>query len=270
MEFSDFEQGVLKGIAECKGRVKHCCENAILHLEKAWIIRELDKEMAIFRGITAEEEAATGLFLCLKQHGYNNSDKINFKNHQHKLGLYPFLRHVGNHLSGSLFTDGSPFHNFRLANITIGNRRAVEIVFSLRGTDLEARPRPPLHMSISKGRGGELVAFNRDFMELSLSDCYPNAKKYIESVANTRNLLLYAANQGKPVVSGDIEENLKSQKLKVIALLVIVLLIDPWEKEEGQSSFIQQVLDSFLMLLNKIHEEDAVHSKQLNSFPLDQ
>ena len=51
--------------------------------------------MAVFRAITAEEEAATAIFLALKEHGYENADKIKFKKHPYKQALEPFLRSIG-------------------------------------------------------------------------------------------------------------------------------------------------------------------------------
>ncbi len=38
--------------------------------------------------------------------------------------------------------------------------------------------------------------------------------------------------------------------------LVVLLLIDPWEKEAGKSLFVQQALDSFLVLLGQISDDD--------------
>ncbi|MCB1605317.1 MAG: hypothetical protein KDI59_11755, partial [Xanthomonadales bacterium] len=75
MEFSGFEEKILGAVEDCKGSVKHCARNAINHLEKAWVIRDIDIEMAVFRGITAEEEAASAVFHCLKNHRYSNAHK---------------------------------------------------------------------------------------------------------------------------------------------------------------------------------------------------
>ena len=34
-------------------------------------------------------------------------------------------------------------------------------------------------------------------------------------------------------------------------------MIDPWEKEEGSSSFVQQALDSYLLLLQRIEGHEV-------------
>lgn len=260
MEFTPFEQKVIEAVKECKSEVKHCCENAIRHLEKAWTIREIDKEMTFFRGITAEEEAAVALFFCLKQHGYGNAGKILFKQHPYKLGLYPFLRHIGNHLSGTLFTERSPFEKFRLRMTEVSGRKAVEIVFRIKGKDIDVKPIPPLHFSISDHETGLLKTYDIDFKKLYVGDNYSDSLKYIKEVANQRNRLLYAKSSGKPEVKGDMEKYLVEQKMKVFLFIIIVLLIDPWEKAEGPSIFVQQTLDSYLLLQKRIEKEDIIIS----------
>ena len=262
MEYTKFQQSVIEAIKDCKSEIKNCCENALLHLEKAWLLKDIDKEMAVFRGITAEEEAAIAVFFCLKQHQYNNADKLQFKQHHTKLGLYPFLRHIGNHLVGTLFSESSPFENHRLKLTEVKGRKALEIVFKIKGHNLDARPLPPLHFNILNHDTGEVQTYDIDFKKMYLGDNYKDSLKYIEEVANQRNRLLYANSAGKPKVDGDIEKYLNFQKIKVFLFIYIVLLIDPWEKEEGSSGFVQQSLDSYLLLLNKIQKEDVIKAQQ--------
>jgi hypothetical protein len=71
LELSELDQEVKNIVEEqAKGLVKSCAKNAIRHLEKAWDIKDIDPEMSIFRAITAEEEAATSIFIALKEKGY--------------------------------------------------------------------------------------------------------------------------------------------------------------------------------------------------------
>lgn len=56
-----------------------------------------------------------------------------------------------------------------------------------------------------------------------------------------------------------VQENLKyliEQKKKVFLFIIIILLIDPWEKQEGPAPFVQQTLDSYLLLQERIQKED--------------
>lgn len=264
MEYTKFQQSVIEAIKDCKSEIKNCCENALLHLEKAWLIKDIDKEMTVFRGITAEEEAAISVFFCLKKHQYLNANKLQFKKHPTKLGLYPFLRHIGNHIASSLFSESSPFENFRIKLVEVKGRKALEIIFKLKGHNLDVRPTPPLHFNVSNHYTGELHTYDIDFKKMYLGDNYKNSLKYIDEVANQRNKLLYANSAGKPKVEGDMEKYLNLQKMKVFLFIYIVLLIDPWEKTEGSSGFIQQALDSYLLLLNKIQKEDVIKAQQIN------
>ena len=64
--------------------------NALRHLTRAWMIRELDPQMAVFRSITAEEESASAVFRAVKRLGYSGSRYLNPRNHVHKNALFPF------------------------------------------------------------------------------------------------------------------------------------------------------------------------------------
>jgi hypothetical protein len=46
--------------------------NALRHIDMGLQIKDIDADMAYFRGITAEEEAATGLLLTIKRHQYEH------------------------------------------------------------------------------------------------------------------------------------------------------------------------------------------------------
>jgi hypothetical protein len=83
-----FEEEFDRELANCindsaKGYSKQCARSAIHHLELAWKIKDVDPEMAIFRAITSEEEAATAIFIALKDKGYLNAKKIKFKKHSY-------------------------------------------------------------------------------------------------------------------------------------------------------------------------------------------
>lgn len=53
-------------LEKCEGRVKTAGLNALNHIGKARQIAEIDPQMACFRAICAEEEAATSLLASLR------------------------------------------------------------------------------------------------------------------------------------------------------------------------------------------------------------
>jgi len=256
MEFSDFENNLIEALDDCRGAIKHCSKNAIKHLEKSWKIRKIDMEMAIFRGITAEEEATSALFYCLKNHQYKNANQLLFKEHTHKLSAFPFIQGIGNFLSSFLSQESSPFGDFQIKFTEISNRKAIELSVNIPAENITATPTPPLHFVITNQETGKPRTFEDDFKKLISGESYTDILKYIKDKATTRNELLYANNQGRPKVEGDIELYLNNQKSKVMILLIITLMIDPWERKEGKSLFVQQALNSFLLLLKRIDESE--------------
>jgi len=258
MDFTIFEKKIIEAIGECKGAIKSCGKHSIQHLEKAWAIRELDAEMAVFRGITAEEEAASALFYCLKQHKYKNSSKIAFREHKHKLGLFPFIQGAGKFLGQFLLQDSFPFDRFQIHYTEKNGRKGLELHLLMRNGDYTAQPIPPLHFTISDPKTGMVCTFERSFQELITGDGYDDTLKYLKDIANTRNKLIYADEAGMPKFSGDINGYLVWQKKKVMLFLQIILMIDPWEKTEGSSLFVQQALDAFLLMLDRI-STDEIH-----------
>ena len=78
---------------------KKCFEAAFSHLEFAYKLADLDPAMALFRSITAEEEAATGLLRALQARKYPKSGNLQVKNHLHKVAVFPFILGIIKHTS---------------------------------------------------------------------------------------------------------------------------------------------------------------------------
>jgi hypothetical protein len=256
MDFDEFELNIIAAIDGCTGSVKNCAQNSIRHLNKGWDLREMDTEMAVFRGITAEEEAAAAIFYTLKNHKYKNAKKISFKDHSHKLGLYPFLRGIAQFLHETLGNETSPVDKYSLAIIDVKNRKAVELQLNLHQINKTGRPIPPLNFSIKDYITGEPISFEKNFQNLIVDKNHKDSQKYIHHIASLRNKLLYATSSGKPKVKGNINNYLFAQKKKVFNYLIILLMIDPWEKAEGSSIFVQQALNAYLLLLQKIESSE--------------
>lgn len=100
--------------------------------------------MVFFRAITAEEEAATVIFYSLKRLGYDNAEKLNTHNHEHKISLYSFLIAVNNYLA-SIGTFPFPV-SFVVKEHD--NKKTVSIRIQLPNS-IYGEPDPPLNFSIS-------------------------------------------------------------------------------------------------------------------------
>jgi hypothetical protein len=76
-----------------------------------------------------------------------------------------------------------------------------------------------------------------------------NAKsfcKYSNELANLRNKILYASNDGIPVAQ-ITEGHLKRKESIILSFLIVYLLISQYDE---QQLFVQQALDAFLKILN--------------------
>lgn len=246
------EQFIIDAIGECSGAVKYCGLNAIRNLSLAQQIKDIDPGMAAFRGITAEEEAATALFFSVKNQGYKNAEKILFKDHSHKQALYPFLQSISSFIAPVSQHSSFPFETYQLRYATFEGRKAVKLHFMIKGVDKYVEPIPPLNFSITQMPSGKVHTFEKEFEALASGDSFSNVLKYVSDIANTRNKLLYATEAGMPGIT-NTDPFLEGQKKRVFRILTIVLLTDPWIRE-GRSEFVQQALDSFLLILKRIDE----------------
>ena len=91
IELTEIQKEIKGLILDTPPPGKHCARSAIRHIEKAWEIKDIDREMAGFRAITGEEESVTAIFHSLKRRKYKASGKLNPWKHVHKVAMYPFL-----------------------------------------------------------------------------------------------------------------------------------------------------------------------------------
>lgn len=213
----------------CSGRTKTAGINAINHIFKAKQLAEIDPQMACFRAICAEEEAATSLLASLKDQGYPLSDQYHMWSHENKAGVAIFIKSVVSWFKGSLLFDGLPLEEPRLVMTDEPGRPAIELVFALKGTDKCLRPRPPLHI-IAQGAVSMKDQIGGHLRKEVKKKFAAEVKAVIKIRANERNLLLYASDEGLPGCFSNVDGYLLNQAAIVNALLTAVGLIDPWRK----------------------------------------
>lgn len=224
--------------------------NSVRHLNTAWKIRELDPQMAIFRSLTAEEEAATGLFLSLKRRGYEGANKLNQRNHIHKNAVIPLFDAITRVLAkvGSQMPPSQLYLDSKENPVQLRSR--FEHKHPQTGKTVWAAPQPPLHFSVSSLKTGEEMKkedFSAGIDEIVSETNVKNIIDYIRNRANLRNQLLYAATDGYPSINGDIEPMLKRYQKNVFIILRMFMMIDPYPQ---QQLFVQQALHAFMRTLN--------------------
>jgi hypothetical protein len=249
LELSELDQEVKNIVEEqAKGLVKSCAKNAIRHLEKAWDIKDIDPEMSIFRAITAEEEAATSIFIALKEKGYENASKIKLKNHTYNNGISPFFLAISQFMADASRFQWFPFKHYNLIVKSSEVPKKLELSFVLLN-DVGAMPIPPLNFSIKKNN--KLYHFENELNEITSGESRDQFIKHIKQLANLRNCLIYANHEGIPTVNSEIEGHLRLRKKIVFNFLRVLCLIFPYSQK---ASFVQQALNAYLKMLGDIQE----------------
>ncbi len=221
---------------------------AFIHLSLAHRLKDIDPAMAIFRAITAEEEAATGLLRALQNRGYADPGQLLPKDHLQKAAVYPYLRAIAKHVSYLRVTG---IKEVRLGIPRDEEKPKLQLVFLFDGENdgIVARPDPPLNLTIREG--GEVVDYQRYFRELISPIGFEDIRKYLNVKKNQRNLLLYASSQGLLDPGTVADSTLTDYKHRIMTILKAALLI--WPYTEAQP-FVQEAVRSFIGLVGRLRK----------------
>lgn len=230
---------------------KKCFEAALIHLEFAHQIAELDPAMAMFRSITAEEEAATALFRSLQKLKYPRADELQSKFHLHKAAAFPFILSVIKH-STSIKFGGVENIKMGIPKNESPPRLTIALVLTGQLQGAYAHPNPPLNLKLTEGNDNQPPDYRRYLVELLDADSLKDIRKYFEQKANQRNILLYAGPQGLMKPLQDIQEYLAQQKNCVVVLLKSTLLIWPYKELQP---FVADLIEAFLLAVQRVQSE---------------
>lgn len=248
--FSKWDLEVAKAFAKLRGRPRHCGFNALRGLKRAWAIAPLDPEMALFRAITAEEEAATALMFALQRRRYPGAAKLDPRNHVHKAGWSPFLRTVETVMAEC----GFPSPNFRIDAASTPPRLDVFVPSEELGLEPGhlASPDEPLNGLLRAGSINQGAARVMDFQAELQRQANAGGKQDIRALiraeANLRNLLLYASDNGFTVVERP-DEFLIRRRRPVMLLLTLTVAILQTPKHQ---LLAVQVVEGYLRAIGKI------------------
>lgn len=251
--FTAWELEVERALKKVRGRPRHAGLNALRGLRRAWLIAPIDPEMAVFRAITAEEEAATALIAALQRRRYPSATKLNPRRHEDKAGWSPFLQTVEKVFAES----GVPPLRYRIDADATPPRIDIFIpgaAYGL-GNDIVATPDEPLNGFMSEGGEGRpttVMRFRDQLHRRAVDGGAQNMREFIRAEANLRNRLLYAADSGWPVVKhpdGFLVE--KRRPVSLLLSLTIAIL---------QTSMHQllavQAVEAYLEALGRMTDEN--------------
>lgn len=230
------------------GRGKHCARSAVRNMTRAWALKSIDPEMAAFRALTAEEEAASALLYSLKRHHYQLSEQLKPREHVQKAAVYPFFLSVESLLAKGIPPEKDPHVEFD------ESEPEPRLRIKVRGFDQNGilhwiYPVPPLHFDVRIDE--QITDFSDQINELV---SHRNAKTIIDFArrrANRRNQLLFAWDTGVPNIQG-IDDVLTEQERITYRILTIFLLVDPYPIKQ---MFVGQCLHAFLKMLKLTPKE---------------
>jgi hypothetical protein len=251
MELTDFDRkcfGLLEAMPGCHS--KHCFRSAIRHLELGEKLYPVDRSMGVFRYITAEEEAATGLIRCLQENGYENASELKPNRHPHKHAVIPFFSILAQFVED----------RFRQFGITIDlffdDRQDPHAVrLQVQMAEVTLIPDPPLNFTFL--HEGKRFSYRPQIDAYAAKHGVKAITKHIDKSANLRNLLLYAAPQGMPSPVEVEDKFFTAYQNKVLAMLRTYLMIAPYKE---RLPFVQDSLDAILNMLGTL-KLDHIHDE---------
>lgn len=251
MEFplTAFGEGLLTAARKLTGRPKWASVHAILGLKRAWRIAPIDPEMALFRAITAEEEAATALITALKIRRYPNAERLNHKDHGHKNGLYPFVRGIEIMFAES----GWPSPTLRLQHEGRTPRIDVHIPSEAIGLapGRQVTPNEPLNLTahrIPSDSSERIVEdFSNQLQALAQGRGAKDIAEVIATEANLRNRLLYAADNGVPKVD-NVDPELIARRKRILLLVGLTITI---LQTKAHQLFAVQAVQAYVGVLGR-------------------
>jgi hypothetical protein len=244
-ELSAFQRSVLDHAIKTKGYGGKAAASCKRYIERAWALKDEMPEVAVFLAITAEEEAASAVFGGLQKKQYEKAGKLSRFKHDHKAGVYPFLRLLGDALS--------PEGGLEMTLIfdeTSGNLN-VRVPFTLAsGERFYIGPKPPLSL-VSTGPDGQKKNYTEDVRSVASEYGIKSVFEYIQNLANERNKMLYASDKGIPTFK-NIEDRLQKHTDAALLNLIIYLLIEPYKVQP----LAQEALTSYLEILSNIEKRE--------------
>lgn len=217
--------------------------NALEGCDKALALLEIDREIASFRAITAEEEAAVALFASLQLRGYPGAERLVLRDHRHKAALWPFLSLVSRALSKTVFAD--------LKIILDQSVPRIDVHFPLANFGIEAPPdlhlMPVEPLGVIQQKDGRPYLFEAEKEELARSLAGNDINRYISQLANSRNRLLYASEQGMPASEVTAEDLAVRRSNVETAVFLSIAICQTTDRQ----LFAMQCLQAFLAVVRK-------------------
>jgi hypothetical protein len=246
----DVEPHLRRLAEDMPGAVKLRLLNTLEHFDRSFQLFDLDREMASFRAITGEEEAATALIKAIQIRRYPHAKKFNSRDHQHKAAVMACVMAIA--------TDVIPIlKEFQLMFDFAKRRVDVKIPLSnfdvAGGQDYAVQPVEPLDLVRGFETSNGTKPFDEALKHLATQSNYDTIKKMVSAQANGRNTLLYASDSALPL-SRASRNGIANRKGKALTLLVLSAMVLQSRKHQ---SLVCQAIDAFLGVISKLPAEEV-------------
>ncbi len=247
-----FMRRVREAVGGCAAPGKHAARSAMRHVERAFAVKEIDPEGAVFHAITAEEEVATAVFHALVRHKYAGAEALSRRVHEHKAGITLLFEALA-----VLLTEVRRAHGItaRLVWGEDGDQHLCIALFAPWTGDRAIFPVPPLHFGMLMD--GQRYDFTDELAKLASVKGAKSIQAAIAKRANLRNQVLYAAQKGIPSVNKPVDGFLMKARDRVYGHLAVFLLIDQYPERQD---FVQQTVDAFLKILPRLKRNPTVRA----------
>jgi hypothetical protein len=250
--YTEFQLGCLELLSSTpRNWATNSFRSALAHLEAAEKLYGVDDAMCVFRSITAEEEAASGLIRVLQQREYPLAEKVGHKNHRHKHAVAPFFGIVGNYLNAVV---SQHFKNYHLHIKTENGARQLALFLTMYIDGVEKRLYilPPLNFGMKEGKTALPPSFAEQINEFASIRGVADALSAIKQDANVRNKILYASPTGYPRLEKLEQDFIYLRRRRVFAMLNAFLLIEPHAECQ---LFVTIVLEAFVKMLGLVDQQ---------------
>ena len=246
-------EALRRAVAKLPKQVRLRAENAFDGFDRARALLPIDREMASFRAITAEEEAAAALFRSLQLRAYPGSETLNLGNHRHKAALGPFIQAVKVALSAG------HDRNLRLTIDWSEPSLEVSIPLSEVGVAFEGSENlqltlvEPLGMLHRKGNEHPSEFVDKAMQVVAGAANSDTITKLIAKEANARNRLLYASDDALPQSKVTAESIETRQQRADIALYLCIAVL----QTRNHQALAKQSLEAFLKVVGKAPDRQS-------------
>ncbi len=204
--------------------------------------------MAIFRAITAEEEAASGIMRCLMEMEYPASEALNPHDHAHKHAVFPFMQVLGLFF-GQTLSNHFTSYKLHIKEEDGAKRLMLALDMIINGEARLAYPIPPLNFGVKNPDTDEAPDYSFQINQLVAAKGKDTVKAFLKKEANLRNEILYAGPDGYPVIPSLHVDFLTERRSRVLAMINLYLVLFPYPEHQP---FVTQALASFIKMLQQL------------------